>query len=63
MKVGDLVKIMRAPREAPLRDRLARLVGFYPAGAEGKDMEASWEVQFSSGHKRIYLAQDLEIVE
>jgi hypothetical protein len=63
MKVGDLVKITRAPSGTPLRDRLARLIGFYPAGAEGKDAEASWEVQLLSGHKRIYLAQDLEIIE
>ena len=62
MKVGDLVKIIRAsPDVSP--GILARLIGFYPAGAEGKDVAASWEVRLLSGGHRRCLTQDLEIIE
>jgi hypothetical protein len=62
MKVGDLVKITRPSMGTP-SGTLAMLIGFYPAGAEGQDVAASWEVQLLSGLHRMYLTQDLEIIE
>ena len=62
MKVGDLVKIVQAPTGVST-GMLARLIGFYPAGAEGKDVAASWEVRLLSGGHRRCLTQDLELIE